>query len=325
MNEIIKSHVDALGYDFIPKKYLPKGKDEYWLRNKQNQNGIVYRQLTTFEIESLVRNRNTSDNWNRILVSDAFSPELVENCKFFGLVRIGKLEPYYLEFHNLRRPVGLYNSTIISSDFGNNVCIDNVNYLSHYIVGNDVMIVNTNELTTSDHSKFGNGILKEGEPEFIRIRLEVCNENGGRSIIPFDGMLPGDLGQTLEYLPKEEFEKATAQERARVYLSARDERVLQPPEDADAAWVAAHASYKYLGDPQVSVQEMRLRAGFCLLHAPLNEELTMMQYNFDKAIRVVPVAISFGGVWPYNAERFQEQIDQAREQVRKIRAHEKDE
>jgi hypothetical protein len=54
------------------------------------------------------------------------------------------------------------------------------------------MIVNTNELTTSDHSKFGNGILKEGEPEFIRIRLEVCNENGGRSIIPFDGMLPGD-------------------------------------------------------------------------------------------------------------------------------------
>ena len=26
----------------------------------------------------------------------------------------------------------------------------------------------------------------------IRIWLEVCNENGGRSIIPFDGMLPGD-------------------------------------------------------------------------------------------------------------------------------------
>jgi len=192
MNEIRKSHVDALGYDFIPKEYLPKGKDEYWLRNRQNQNGIAYRQLTTFEIESLVRNRNTSDNWNRILVSDAFSPELVQNCKFFGLVRIGKLEPYYLEFHNLRRPVGLYNSTIISSDFGNNVSIDNVNYLSHYIVGNDVMIVNTNELTTSDHAKFGNGILKEGEPESIRIRLEVCNENGGRSIIPFDGMLPGD-------------------------------------------------------------------------------------------------------------------------------------
>ncbi len=106
--------------------------------------------------------------------------------------RIGKLEPYYLEFHNLRMPVGLYNSTIISCDFGNNVVIDNVNYLTHYIIGNEVMLVNVNELATTDHAKFGNGILKEGEDESIRIWMEVCNENGGRSIIPFDGMLPGD-------------------------------------------------------------------------------------------------------------------------------------
>jgi hypothetical protein len=192
MNEIKKSPIDTLGYQFIDSRYLPAGKDEYYLRNIQNRSGIGYRQLTAYEIEVLVRNRNTSANWNDILVSDAFTPELVQNCKFFGLVRIGKLTPYYLEFHNLRRPVGLYNSTIISCDFGDNVCIDNTNYLSHYIIGNDVMIVNTNELTTTDHAKFGNGILKEGEEESIRIWLEVCNENGGRSIIPFNGMLPGD-------------------------------------------------------------------------------------------------------------------------------------
>ncbi len=192
MNEIKKSPVEALGYHFIPKDFLPKGKDEYYLRNQQNKNGIVYRKLSASEIESLVRNRNTSDDWNNILVSDAFTPELVMDCKFFGLVRIGKLEPYYLEFNNLRRPVGLYSSTIISSDFGDNVVIDNVNYISHYIIGNDVMIVNTNEVATTDHAKFGNGILKEGESDSIRIWMEVCNENGGRRIIPFDGMLPGD-------------------------------------------------------------------------------------------------------------------------------------
>jgi len=48
MNEIIKSRVEELGYNFIPKKYLPKGKDEYWLRNKQNENGIIYRQTNHF-------------------------------------------------------------------------------------------------------------------------------------------------------------------------------------------------------------------------------------------------------------------------------------
>src|ERR1700712_1320894 len=120
MNEIRKSPLNSLGYHFIPDEYLPQGKDEYYLRNRQNKNGISYRKLSAHEIEALVRNRNTSDNWNHILVSDAFAPELVQNCKFFGLVRIGRLEVFYLEFHNLRRPVGLYNSTIISSDLGNN-------------------------------------------------------------------------------------------------------------------------------------------------------------------------------------------------------------
>lgn len=192
MNQIKRRPLNSLGYNFIPSEYLPKGKDEYYLRNQQNKNGIHYRQLTAHEIEMLVRNRNTSDDWNKILVSDKFNPELVQDCKFFGLVRIGKLEPFYLEFHNLRRPVGLYNSTIISCDLGNNVVVDNVNYISHYIIGNDVMLVNINEIDATDHAKFGNGVLKEGEQENIRIWMEVCNENGGRRIIPFDGMLPGD-------------------------------------------------------------------------------------------------------------------------------------
>ena len=112
MNIIQKHPVNNLGYNFVEKKYIPKGKDEYYLRNTQNGNGITYRKLIAQEIEILVRNRNTSDDWNNILVSSSFNAELVKNCKFFGLVRIGKLEAYYLEFHNLRMAVGLYNSTI---------------------------------------------------------------------------------------------------------------------------------------------------------------------------------------------------------------------
>lgn len=187
-----KKPLRSIGYDFIHPEFLPEGKNEYHLRNFQNRNGINYRNLSAYEIEVLVRNRNTSDDWNKIQVSDAFNPELVKNCKFFGLVRIGKLESIALEYHNLTMPVGLYDSTIISCDFGDNVIINNVNYMSHYIIGNEVMIANVNELHVTDHAKFGNGIIKEGEEEDIRIWLEVCNENGGRKILPFNGMLPGD-------------------------------------------------------------------------------------------------------------------------------------
>ena len=192
MNQIIKTPLRNLGYDFIPAEYLPEGKDEYYLRNEQHKPAAIYRHLKLNEVEELKKNGNNADDWDLVMVSGNFLPELVHHCNFFGMVRIGILEPYYLEFHNLRRPVGLYYSNIISCDIGNNVVIDNVSYLSHYIIGNDVILINVNEIETTDHAKFGNGILKEGEPESVRIELEVCNENGGRSIIPFDGMLPGD-------------------------------------------------------------------------------------------------------------------------------------
>ncbi|WP_298712247.1 DUF4954 family protein, partial [Chitinophaga sp.] len=192
MNQIQKKPLSQLGYQFVDGRYLPKGRDEYYLRDQQRGKTNVYRKLKAGEIETLVRNDNTSDDWNNIFVDNDFDPNLVQHCHFYGIVRIGKLEHYFLEFHNLRLPVGLYYSTIASCDIGDNVVIHNVNSLSHYIIGNDVIISNVNELGVTDHSKFGNGILKEGESESVRIWLELCNENGGRSVLPFDGMLPGD-------------------------------------------------------------------------------------------------------------------------------------
>jgi len=251
MNIIQKHPVNNLGYNFVDKKYIPKGKDEYHLRDLQNRNGIEYRKLTAQEIEALIHNRNTSEDWNKIFVSKQFNPELVRNCKFHGLIRIGKLEPFYLEFHNLRMAVGLYNSTIISCDLGNNICIDNVDYLSHYIIGNDVMIVNVNELATTDYSKFGNGILKEGEEEKTRVWMELCNENGGRSVIPFNGMLPGDAWLWSKYRDDEELlnkfkeftEKRFDKQRG-YYGKIGDRTVIKNCKIIKDVWVGTDAYFK---------------------------------------------------------------------------------
>lgn len=192
MNIIKKQPINKLGYHFIEAAFLPAGKDEYYLRHLQQRSEVIYRKLTAKEIEVLVHHHNSSDNWNNILVAASFNAALVKNCSFYGLIRIGNLQSVYLEFHNFKMPVGLYNSTIISCDLGDNVCINNVNYLSHYIIGNEVMIANVNEMTTTDKAKFGNGILTDGEPEDVRVWMELCNENGGRKVLPFDGMMPGD-------------------------------------------------------------------------------------------------------------------------------------
>lgn len=250
-NIIRKSAIESIGYGFIKPEYLPKNKDEYYLRDIQNRSGISYRKLSAYEIEVLVRNGNTSDDWNNILVSDAFNAQLVKHCKFYGLVRIGKLEPYCLEFSDLKVPVGLYNSTIISCDLGDNVVIDNVNYLSHYIIGNEVIIVNVNELTTTDRAKFGNGIVKDGESESIRIWMEICNENGGRSVIPFNGMLPGDAYLWSKYRDDEallqQFKNFTEQQfktQRGYYGKIGDRTVIKNSSIIKDVWIGSDAYIK---------------------------------------------------------------------------------
>jgi hypothetical protein len=207
MSETKKKPISSLGYNFIAKEFIPKGKDEYYLRNIQNRSGINYRSLIGTEIRTLEKNGNTSNDWSKVLVADPFDINLIKNCNFFGLVRIGKLESVFLEYHDIRLQVGLFNSTIVSCDLGDNVVISNVGYMSHYIAGNEVIIVNVNELATSNHSKFGNGIIREGEKEDVRILLEICNENAGRAIMPFNGMLPGDAWLWSRYRDDDELMK----------------------------------------------------------------------------------------------------------------------
>jgi len=185
--------IGSLGEDFIPAEFLPEGMDEYYLRNQQTPGPIGgWRNLRADEIETLVKNANASDNWDNILVTEQFAPHLVKNCEFHGLVRIGRLEEVYIEHHDLCVLVGLTNSRIIACDIGDNTAIHHVRYLAHYIVGDSVVLLNLDEMHTTNHAKFGNGIVKDGESEDVRVWMELVNENGRRAVMPFDGMLPAD-------------------------------------------------------------------------------------------------------------------------------------
>lgn len=192
MLKMVKIPIEEMGFNFIPSEYLPKEKDEYHLRNKNfNQQG--YRALSSSEIGVLEHNGSIADDWKNVRVKEGFDPDLVKRVRFRGLVRIGKLEPYYLEFNNLKQPVGLYDSTIVSSDFGDNVSVNHVGYIAHYQVSDEVILFNVKEIITTSAAKFGNGILKEGESPNSRIQIELSNENAGRSILPFNGILPSDI------------------------------------------------------------------------------------------------------------------------------------
>lgn len=251
MNKITKEPVSSLGYNFVKPEFIPKGKDEYYLRDIQHRSTNIYRQLTAIEIRQLIANDNTSDNWSHIKVTNGFNADLIQRCKFYGLIRIGKLEPYFLEFNNLRLPVGLYNSIIVSCDFGDNVAIDNVNFMSHYIVGNDVILANINELAATDHAKFGNGILRKGENESVRIWLELRNENAGRSILPFNGIQAGDAHLWTKYRSDEtlmdkfkEFTDKKYDKRRGYYGKIGDRTVIKNSRIIKDVWIGSDAYIK---------------------------------------------------------------------------------
>jgi len=201
MDRVLIVPSENIGRNFIPSEYLPKDKDEYYQRNKQvitPKSG--WRNLRSDEIEQLVKNDNTADNWDELFVTDEFEPNQIKNTRFYGLVRIGRMQNVIVQHHDLRLPSGITNSLIISCDIGDDVAIHNAHYLAHFIIGDRCILFNIEEMHTTDHAKFGNGILKEGEPEKIRTWLDLMNETGCRKVLPFDGMITADAYLWAKYV-----------------------------------------------------------------------------------------------------------------------------
>lgn len=200
MDKVTIIDYDRIYKNFIEEKYLHDGHDEYYFRNQQvKQPEKGWRHLHSDEVEQLVKNSNSATNWDDIYVTDTFDTSMVRNNRFFGMVRIGSVSRQVLQYHDLRIPIGITDSSIISCDIGDNVAIHDVHYMANYIIGDNCILFNIHEISTTDHSKFGNGIVKEGEPEDVRVWLEVMNENGGRRILPFDGMITADAYLWAKY------------------------------------------------------------------------------------------------------------------------------
>ena len=200
MDKVTILPYDRIYKNFIDPKYLHDGHDEYYFRNQQvRQPEGGWRHLRSDEIERLVLNNNSASNWDDIWVTDEFDTSMIRNNRFFGLVRIGRVRREILQYHDLRVPVGITDSSIISCDIGDDAAVHDVHYMANYIIGDRCILFNIQEISTTDHSKFGNGTIKEGEPEDVRIWLEVMNEIGSRKIMPFDGMITADAYLWAKY------------------------------------------------------------------------------------------------------------------------------
>ena len=177
---MVKLNEVKIGNEQIPENYL-----------------IGKRHLTDDEIAILKKNgnNNVDSSWQNFYVSKeegSFNPELIHSTLFSGFIILGKVQPVELQYNDLHLLCGIQNSRVSNIVVGDHCSIRDVHYLDNYILGERVILFNVQEMCCTNHAKFGNGILKEGEPEEHRVWIGIANENEGRAVLPFEDMIPAD-------------------------------------------------------------------------------------------------------------------------------------
>lgn len=178
-----QEHLDLAGYN---QAELAK------TRFLQNGDSDTYRGLNPNEINALEGNLNKCSDWSKVLVQGSFHPELFVDNTFSGVVRIKEQTPACLQHKNLKTKIGIYQSIIISADIGANCAIHHVTYLAHYILKDQVILHNIDEIQCAPDARFGLGIIRPNQSEEDRIWIEISNEIGSRACLAHPGMTPSD-------------------------------------------------------------------------------------------------------------------------------------
>ncbi|MCR5193529.1 MAG: DUF4954 family protein [Bacteroidales bacterium] len=135
-----------------------------------------YRKLSESEIELLCKQGNSADDWSMVLVAEPFEASCLFNNYFGGRVLIGAVCHGIIADGDLQLQEGISGSLLRNCQIGSHCAIHNVRYLSGYTIGNYCLLFNIDEMTAgAEH-----------------IWMEPMNENGGRRIMPFNGMTVGD-------------------------------------------------------------------------------------------------------------------------------------
>lgn len=138
----------------------------------------IYRKLSDTEIAVLQSQMCTAEDWNRIEVSEGFTPEFIRYTRFSGDIRIGAFNKEFCLAGGMKKHSGLYHTTLHNVTVGDDCCIENVkNYIANYEIGSDTFIENVDIILTDGVSSFGNGV-----------EVAVLNETGGREVMIYDGL-----------------------------------------------------------------------------------------------------------------------------------------
>ena len=128
------------------------------------------RQLTSSEVEVLVRQNNLCEDWGRMRVVKDFDPRPIHNSQFFGDVVLGKLAGK-IKLGGWEWPSRILNATLVDVQVGDGCLVQNVQMLRRVMMLPGSAVVNCNTVAHGSDLQFGIG--KE---------LALGIETGGREL-----------------------------------------------------------------------------------------------------------------------------------------------
>ena len=147
------------------------------IKNKTGKSilsGDNLRALKETEIKTLQKNGCWSQDWSKVLVTKNFDARRVANSTFFGNVIIGDLDEDIEIEAGVKLPAGIFSSTIVNSEIGNNAFIKDAKLISNYIIKDKAIILNVGTLSSKNDAVFGNGV-----------ELPIAIETGGREVLTY--------------------------------------------------------------------------------------------------------------------------------------------
>lgn len=136
------------------------------------------RTLSEHEIDRLLAQGCTCEDWSQISVSEDFSAEYVENTRFIGNVSIGSLSKYVDIDEGIRLHSSIRNVTLINTTIGDNCVIENIGqYIANTSIGDNCYICNCARIATTPGATFGEGNV-----------VAVLNEGGNGNVMLFSGL-----------------------------------------------------------------------------------------------------------------------------------------
>ena len=135
-----------------------------------------YKSIPESEIQVLLSNGCTCDNWNNIEIKYGFDPRKCRNVHFSGKVKLGLFNTSFIDGSGVTINSGIVNAQIHNCTIGDNVSIYNVSdYIANYTIKDDVVIRNCGRINTEGFSSFGNGTM-----------VAVLSEPGARAVKIWD-------------------------------------------------------------------------------------------------------------------------------------------